>query len=47
VLVLALAGEVLVLLRAVGDEVVEVSIAIASILWSTLGSVVLMIVVKL
>jgi hypothetical protein len=37
---------VLVLLGAVGDEVVEVSIAVAGILWSTLGLAVHTVVVK-
>ena len=50
-LVLALAGvmlaeEVLILLGAVGDEVVGVSIAIASFLWTTTVPTIQAIVVK-
>ena len=50
-LVLALAGvmltgEVLVLLGAVGDEVVGVSTAIASFLWTTTTSVIQAVVVE-
>ena len=45
-LILALAGEVLVLLGVVGDEVVGVSIAMATILWTTTTSAVQAVVVK-
>jgi hypothetical protein len=47
VLVLALAGEVLVLLGAVGNKVVRVSIAIAIILRTTTAPTVHAIIVKL